>query len=172
LCCRDIILEVSRAVEREDDPVSMSDDEEFQLSMEGRILSEFSAAYPDIEREKLVHMSRNFTQVMRGIIDIGERIGDDGEVSQMDVANGLVYSCMVNTRLEDMVGVPSGDGRSSVSAEDFEALVEECVARVSDWLIALEIMRQEGPEVYRRFIKGAVALGAADWKRDRGGLRY
>lgn len=143
-------------------------------NLEEGVISAFSSAYPGIPPDEITHMARNFTQVIRGIIDIGERTGGDREMSHMDVANGLVCSCVANTSLEEL-----HEGRwdplledpsiSRISDEEMKNLLEECVARVADWLLGLEVLRSD-PEACRKFITGALALGASGWERDRGKL--
>ncbi|MFH1833539.1 MAG: hypothetical protein ABH877_00825 [bacterium] len=143
--------------------------------LEERLLQAFEEAYPEVEKGERSHMARNFIQVMQGIIDFGERLGLEGEVTHMDIANGLVYWCFANTSLEDISsGKDSGGGPATgahITEREMQELISECQARVADWLIGLEVLRDE-PELYRKFVKGAVALGAVGWERDRGKLKY
>jgi len=55
--------------------------------------------------------------------------------------------------------------------ETVESKIGECVAKVADWLLGLEVLRDD-PELYRSFVRGALALGAADWETERGKLAY
>ena len=146
--------------------------------LEQRVVNAFREAYPGIEEGKLVHMARNFTQVLNGIVSIGEMAGDGAaEPSHMDVANGLVFSCVSSTYLEEL---QQGEWNPAledpsiarISEAEMQRLQNEIVARVADWLIGLEVLREADPETYRRFIMGAVALGATEWKRNRGELSY
>ncbi|MDD5748803.1 MAG: hypothetical protein PHP64_07155 [Actinomycetota bacterium] len=144
--------------------------------LEEELTSAFRRAYPDIEEREIIHMSRNFTQVVQGIIEIGERVGAGGsEVTQMDIANGLVYWCVANTSLEDIFtkrGPVEIEGSlTAIDQETLKKILSECVARVADWLIGLEVLRKK-PELYEKFIRGAVTLGASDWERNRGKLKY
>jgi len=144
--------------------------------LEERVMSAFRSAYPQVPGEQLDHMARNFTQIVSGIINIGERIGERTEYSQMDIANGLVYACFANTYLEELhsgqhdpaLAGPSG---SRISDEEMKRLLSECVARVADWLLGMEILRED-PELFSKFVIGAVMLGARDWERNRGNLSY
>lgn len=145
--------------------------------LEARIITSFREAYPGMPDDKLVHMARNFTQVLNGIISIGELSGDDADISHMDVTNGMVCSCVTSTFLEEL-----RDGEWQPAAEDAPAkritdeemqkLQNEIVARVADWLLGIEVLRQSDPADYRSFVKGALALGAEGWERDRGNLSY
>lgn len=142
--------------------------------LEEMLLEAFAEAYPEVEADELGHMARNFIQVMQGIIDFGERLGLEGEVSHMDVANGLVYWCFANTSLEDIHSGRTAGGLTAgprITEEEMRTLISECQARAADWLIGLDVLRGE-TELYRKFVKGAVALGAVGWERDRGKLKY
>ncbi|MCJ7653357.1 MAG: hypothetical protein MUO75_06620 [Actinobacteria bacterium] len=128
-----------------------------------RVIEAFGSAYPEVPAGKLEHMARNFTQIIRGIINIGETVGGEGEVSHIEMVNGLVYSCVAITFL---YGADKGG-----TDEAIESRMGECVAKVADWLLGLEILRDE-PELYASFVRGAVALGAADWETERGKITY
>jgi len=142
--------------------------------LDERIASAFQDAYPDVPPEDLKHVARNFTQVVNGIIDIGRKVGGEGEHSHMDVANSFVYWCVANTRLDDLC---SGewdpaleDSRvARISPREKSMLMAEFVARAADWLLGMEALR-EFPELYGTFIRGAVALGTEGWERNRGKL--
>lgn len=145
-------------------------------SLEGRVIARFRSAYPDVPDERLEHMARNFTQVLNGIIDIGEKLAETTEYSHMDVANGLVYSCIANTYLEELhegewdprLDDPS---TSRISDGEMKRLLGECAARVADWMLGMEILRDD-PELLAKFVVGAVVLGAKDFDRNRGNLSY
>lgn len=138
-----------------------------QAEMESRMAGAFRRAYPDVPADRLEHMSRNFTQVVNGIIEIGNRTGDGGEPTHMDVTNGMVYWCMANTVLEDLsAALPRAGG---LQATELDAVMREIVARVGDWMLGLEVLR-DYPELFGAFVKGAVAAGASDWETSRGGL--
>jgi hypothetical protein len=79
------------------------------------------------------------------------------------MVNGLVYSCVANTFLDE--------ADKGGTDEAIESRMGECVAKVADWLLGLEILRDE-PELYASFVRGAVALGAADWETERGKITY
>jgi hypothetical protein len=128
-----------------------------------RVIEAFGSAYPEVPAGKLEHMARNFTQIIRGIINIGETVGGEGEVSHIEMVNGLVYSCVANTFLDE--------ADKGGTDEAIESRMGECVAKVADWLLGLEILRDE-PELYASFVRGAVALGAADWETERGKITY
>lgn len=145
--------------------------------MEAKIIAAFRGAYPGIPDDKLVHMARNFTQVLNGIISIGELSGGEEEVSHMDVTNGLVYSCVTSTFLEELregewKPAEGGEPARRINEEEMQKLQNEIVARVADWLLGLEVLRGGDPGDYRNFVKGALALGVVDWERDRGNLSY
>lgn len=157
----------------------MDDPDERRADMrwlEAQIFSAFSDAYPGVEKGKLEHMSRNFVQVVQGIIEIGGKVASQDEgITQMDIANGLVYWCVASTSLEDFFSGKyhrvEGGERVGLNEAEVRAILGECVARVSDWLLGLEVLKSH-PEIFRKFVKGAVALGASDWERDRSKLRY
>jgi hypothetical protein len=140
-----------------------------------RVTEAFRSAYPDVPAGKLEHMARNFTQIIRGIINIGETVGGEDAVSHVEMVNGLVYSCVASTLLDEYgegekvapSGAPGPGGRD----EAIESRMGECVAKVADWLLGLEVLRND-PELYRSFVRGAVALGASDWETDRAKLTY
>jgi hypothetical protein len=128
-----------------------------------RVIDTFRSAYPEVPDGKLEHMARNFAQIIRGIINIGETKGGEGEVSHVEMVNGLVYSCVASTFLD-------GTGKAEVD-EIVEGKMGECVAKVADWLLGLELLHDD-PELYDSFVRGAVALGAAGWETERGKLSY
>ena len=136
--------------------------------LDTRLMRAFSDAYPDVPEDKVQHMARNFIQVIRGVIEIGRRLSDDGGITHMDIANGLVYSCVVNTRLEEFL---DGGLTPEVSRGDRTRIISEVVARVADWLIGLEVLK-DTPELFADFVKGAVMLGAEGWEKNRGRLEY
>ena len=144
--------------------------------LEGELLEAFEKAYPDVERDKIAHISRNFTQVIQGILDISKRLHlDDSEVSHMDVANGMVYWCVASTSLEDVLSGKEGDiGEGEnipLGEETIKRIMSECSARIADWILGLEVLKKR-PELFRRFVRAAVMLGAADWETNRGKLHY
>jgi len=145
---------------REEDEVRLDE-------LELKVLAAFADAYPDIPTPDRNHMARNFTQVLHGIISIGEKLGAAGEVNHMDLANGLVYSCFYNTRLEELQSDECDGTGSCVTSEDMSEVLRECVSRVADWLLGVEVLRTTDPEQFENFVKGAVALGATGWERDR-----
>lgn len=128
-----------------------------------RIVETFRSAYPEVPSGKLEHMARNFAQIVRGIINIGDTVGGEGEVSHIEMVNGLVYSCVASTFLDET--------DKSGMDETVESKMGECVAKVADWLLGLEVLRDD-PELYRSFVRGALALGPADWETERGKLAY
>jgi hypothetical protein len=128
-----------------------------------RIVGTFRSAYPEVPSGKLEHMARNFAQIVRGIINIGDTVGGKGEVSHIEMVNGLVYSCVASTFVDET--------DKGVMDETVESKIGECVAKVADWLLGLEVLRDD-PELYRSFVRGALALGAADWETERGKLAY
>jgi len=140
-----------------------------------RVIEAFRSAYPDVPAGKLEHMARNFTQIIRGIINIGETVGGEGEVSHIEMVNGLVYSCVASTFLDDTdksgKGTPSAGKGQGGTDEVIGGRMGECVAKIADWLLGLEILRDD-PELYTSFVRGAVALGAADWETERVKLTY
>jgi hypothetical protein len=131
--------------------------------LQERAFETFRSAYPEVPAGKLEHIARNFVQIIRGIINIGETVGGEGEVSHIEMVNGLVYSCVASTFLDE---TDTGGMDDTV-----ESKMGECVAKVADWLLGLEILREE-PELYASFVRGAVALGAVDWETERGKLTY
>lgn len=136
----------------------------------------FYEAYPDVPDNAVEHMARNFIQVINGIMDVGEKVQGDEELYHMDIANSLVYWCVTNTSLEDFVDsgkdeVGGEEAKGKLSKEDADQLVKEFAARTSDWLIGLSVLQGE-PELFKRFIKGALAFGADGWERNRGKLGY
>src|SRR5450756_1167588 len=80
--------------------------------LQEHLMETFRSAYPEIPAGKLEHMARNFNQIIRGIITIGETVGGEGEVSHIEMVNGLVYSCVASTFLDkthkNEKGAPSG----------------------------------------------------------------
>jgi hypothetical protein len=138
-----------------------------------RLEEAFIKAYPEVPPNEARHMARNLTQVIIGVVDIGEKVGAAGDITHMDLANTLVYWCIVNTHLEIRDGKRNTAGSSSVSLSDQETqrLLSELVARAADMLIGLEVLSKT-PEHYNAFIIGSVALGASNWERDRGKLGY
>ena len=128
-----------------------------------RVTEAFRSAYPDVPAGKLEHMARNFTQIIRGIINIGEAVGGEGEVSHIKMVNGLVYSCVASTFFDET--------DKGAMDETVKRNMGECVAKVADWLLGLEVLRKE-PKLYASFVRGAVALGADDWETERGKLTY
>lgn len=151
----------------------MSSEEESRSGdIERSIIEAFSEAYPRIPEDDLVHMARNFTQVVEGLIVIGERMGGEEDVSHMDVANSIVSSCVANT-FEEFQGDKSGsDTTFNIEADKMKILMEECVARVADWLLGLKVLEEVDPVSYRMFVRGAAAFGGGDWERNRGRIRY
>ena len=143
--------------------------------LQEHLIETFRSAYPEIPAGKLEHMARNFNQIIRGIITIGETVGGEGEVSHIEMVNGLVYSCVAGTFLDkthkNEKGAPSGLTGQGGMDETVESKMGECVAKIADWLLGLEILREE-PELYASFVRGALALGAADWETERGKLSY
>ena len=123
----------------------------------------FRSSYPEVPAGKLEHMARNFTQIIRGIINIGEAVGGEGEVSHIEMVNGLVCSCVWSTFFDET--------DKGAMDETVKRNMGECVAKVADWLLGLEVLRKE-PELYASFVRGAVALGADDWETERGKLTY
>lgn len=144
--------------------------------LDERISSAFQDAYPDVSQEERKHMSRNFTQVVNGIVDIGRKVGSEAKHSHMDVANSLIYWCVASTRLEDLCNgewdpALEDPGIARISPREMSMLMGEFVARVADWLLGMEVLR-EFPELYNTFINGAVALGTEGWEKNRGKLDY
>lgn len=144
--------------------------------LDAEMLEAFEEAYPDVPLDDLHHIAKNFIQVVRGVINIGQKMGGDLSPTHMDVANSMVYWCVMNTRLEDMQrGDPDrgieDPGVSRISETDMVRLKAEFVARTADWLLGMEVLRGD-PELYETFIKGAAALGAEGWERNRGDLNY
>jgi hypothetical protein len=133
-----------------------------QAEMESRIAEAFRQAYPDVRGDKLEHMARNFTQVINGVIEIGNRAGAEGEPTHMEVANGLVYWCVANALEEGA----AGRGSAPLDAARLDVVVREIVIRVADWLLGLDVLR-DCPPLFRAFVKGAVAAGASDWETSR-----
>lgn len=145
--------------------------------LEAKIIVAFRGAYPEIPDGRLVHMARNFTQVLNGLISIGEMSGDERDVSHMDMTNGMVYSCVTSTFLEELLDgewrpVPDAAPVRRISDEEMGRLQNEIVARVADWLLGLEVLKESDPAEFRNFVKGALALGAEGWERERGNLTY
>lgn len=149
------------------------DDEERLDELEQDVLDAFARAYPEMPPDERKHMARNFTQVLHGIISIGERVGSGGEANHMDLANGMVYSCFANTTLEELVSDDCSDsGGSCISRQDMNVILRECAGRVADWLLGIEILKRTDGKLYDSFAKGAVALGAQGWERNRGRLEH
>lgn len=155
--------------------MSEPSDSSLMDELDARIESAFEEAYPELDPDESQHMAKNFIQVVRGIIDIGERLGS-GEPTHMDEANSIVYWCIANTALEDLLKsgwnaekiTPSG-GR--ITEEEMSRLLNEFAARIGDWLIGMEVLKRD-PELYDVFVSGAVALGADEYERNRGNLKY
>lgn len=144
--------------------------------LEERVISAFRKAYPDVSADDCKHMARNFTQVVNGIIAIGGKMGGEEEYTHMDVANSLVYWCIDNTRFDELCAgrwdsALEDPGIARISPDEKSMLMEEFVARAADWILGMEILR-EFPRTYGTFIRGAVALGADGWERNRGKLKY
>jgi hypothetical protein len=134
----------------------------------------FRRAYPEVSAGSVEHMARNFTQVVSGVIDIGRRARDvaEAEVSHMDLANCLVYWCIANSHLEDFFpreGEPEAAGQ--ISASEARLLLEEFSARIADWLVGIEALKDH-PGLIESFVKGTRVMGTEDWERDRGRLSF
>ncbi len=144
--------------------------------LETRVVDGFKRAYPGIEEEKIVHMARNFAQVLSGIISIGSSLGEDNEINQMDVANALVRSCVWESSLGEWLFAEKGEDASGsipvLTSEEAQAYAAEISARVADWLVGIEVAKSLGERVFKSFIRGALALGALDWERNRAKIRY
>ncbi|MBN1289186.1 MAG: hypothetical protein JXA49_06080 [Actinobacteria bacterium] len=153
----------------------MSENESIRKLNE-RLTDAFYEAYPDVQDKNIEHMVRNFIQVVNGIMDVGEKVQDNGEIVHMDVANSLVYWCVTNTSLEEFIESGSSknyrdEQRTHLNKEETEHLIKEFVARTADWLIGLEVLKED-PVLFKRFVKGALAFGADGWERNRGMLGY
>ncbi|MBN2167988.1 MAG: hypothetical protein JW738_01990 [Actinobacteria bacterium] len=151
-------------------------DNESIRKLNERLTDAFYEAYPDVPDKNVEHMVRNFIQVVNGIMEVGDKVQGDEELVHMDVANSLVYWCVTNTSLEEFIESGSGEGdrgepRTCLNKEETEHLVKEFAARTADWLIGLEVLRED-PVLFKRFVKGALAFGAAGWERNRGLLGY
>lgn len=134
----------------------------------------FAEAYPEMESDRCEHMARNFAQVVGGVIDIGRRMGADegGRITHVDQANCIVYWCILNTRLEDYFDRGGrAAGGAPISEDDIAKLTMEFSARVSDWLVGIEALKQE-PGLYDAFIRGSIAMGTSGWERDRSRLKF
>lgn len=144
--------------------------------LEAHVVGAFREAYPGIEEGKLVHMARNFAQVLSGIISIGIALGEYSEINQMDVANALVYSCVWESSLGERLFAGDREGAdrsaSSLTPNETRAYAAEISARVADWLLGIEVAKKLGEQVYKSFIRGALALGAEDWERNRENIKY
>lgn len=141
-----------------------------------RVIKEFRDAYPDVPIDKVEHIARNFIQVVTGILSVGEKC-DNGEMpSQMEIANSTIYWCVANTALEDYLGVDSGVAtgdslKGRITEDEMDSLIKEFVARIADWSIGLKVL-QEDPDLFRVFIRGALAFGARNWEQNRGALGH
>lgn len=155
-----------------DDTVSRRNSETFmredqkrerEHELESMVVSSFREAYPDVPPDEIEHMARNFTQVLQGLVSIGEKIGGQ-DVNHMDEANGMVYFCVASTIIEELQekGVLPDD----ISEEKMGRMLGECVVRVADWLLGREILKRD-EELFRKFVSGAVAMGASSWEKNR-----
>lgn len=140
------------------------------------IVRAFNKAYPDVEESRIEHMARNFVQVVGGVIDIGERMpcGEVDQISHMDIANSMVFWCIMNTRLEEFIESDGGKCDSAsplIPAADAELLRKEFAARIADWLAGIEALKSD-PVMYEAFIRGTLAMGTAHWQRDRDDLGF
>ncbi len=144
--------------------------------LETLVVEGFKEAYPGIEEGKIVHMARNFAQVLSGIISIGSSLGGDNGINQMDVANALVHSCVWESSLgERLFGNEAEIGAGSMPAlteEEERKYAAEISARVADWLVGINVTKKMGESAFNDFIKGALALGAEAWERDRANIKY
>lgn len=141
-----------------------------------RMIKAFRDAYPDVSVEDVEHAARNFIQVVNGILSVGEKSKASEKPSHMDVANSLIFWCIANTSLEDYLECDGGETASGpkvarLTVEEMDELVKEFVARTADWLIGLEVMRED-PELFNVFIKGALSFGAGEWERNRARLGH
>lgn len=136
----------------------------------------FREAYPDVSNDDIEHMARNFIQVVNGILSVGEKAEGGGKPCHMDLANSMIYWCVANTSLEDYLegdtdAVSADPSIARLTREEMDLLLHEFVARAADWLIGLEVLRED-PELFNTFIKGALAFGAEDWEKNRGDLGH
>jgi hypothetical protein len=141
----------------------------------------FIEAYPDLPPDKATHMARNLAQVIIGVIEIGEKVGNGSDITHMDVANTFVYWCVANTYLEDLYSGKEhdppreekkcGSDHERPSDQEMKKLLSGFVARAADLFIGMEVLAKN-QVLYESFIKGSVGLFASSWERDREKLEY
>lgn len=134
------------------------------------MLPAFLRAYPELAPDSLQHTVRNFIQVLSGIIDFADRKGlsCDGEVTQLELANCLVFWCIANSHLEDYFENGHSARSGPIPEGEVAALMKEFTTRAADWLVGMEALKTD-PRLFCAFVKGSADLGA-DWVADRGEL--
>lgn len=157
--------------------VMMQDRKEESQALDlGRRLEEaYREAYPGLEPARARHKARNLTQILAGVIDISERLGQPGEITQAEIAAALVYWCASNTYLEELregrrdpaLCDPASPG---ISAEEAELILSEFSANAADMLLAMDVLRQD-ERLLAAFVRGTAALGAPGLATGRTGAR-
>lgn len=154
-------------------PEEESKSKTFELAE--NLLVAFVDAYPDMPANEARHVARNLAQVLTGVIDIGEKLDGEGEMTHMDMANVFVYWCVTSTYLEDIhegrrdseLADPSSP---RLTDEEMRKLTGQFAARAADMMICFEVLTGY-PEMRKAFVRGTIALGASDWERNRGKMR-
>ncbi len=139
-----------------------------------KLLEAFVDAYPDMPASDARHAARNLTQVLAGVIDIGEKAGGEGDMTHMDAANAFAYWCVTGTYLEEIHNGRRDSGLADPSSphltdEEMRKLTGQFAMRAADMMLCFEVLSGY-PEMRKAFITGTIALGISDWERNRGKL--
>lgn len=138
-----------------------------------RIERAYGEAYPELDPAEARHRARNLTQVLAGVIDLSERLGQPGEITQVELAETLVYWCISNTYLEDLregkrdplICDPSSPG---ITQAEIDLLVRQLAATAADMLLAIDVLRED-ERLLAAFVKGTVAMEGHGLEADRSG---
>ncbi len=137
----------------------------------GEMLEEaYRSAYPELEPGEARHRARNLTQIVTGVINVSERIGEPGEISQPELARALIYWCTSNTYLEDLregrrdpaICDPSSPG---ISGREIDRITTELSVTAAEMLVAIDVLRQDD-RLLAAFVKGTAALGPPGLEAD------
>lgn len=147
----------------------MEPDEALNLdNLDERLYEAFEKAYPNLEEGEVRHASRNFVQVVRGLIEIGGKSDFDVDAGYAEVANVLAYWCVQSLFLEKLTEGKRGKvGIVRITGEEIDSLVREISARLADWLLGLDVLK-ENPELFEAFIRGATVAEELSSKDNEG----
>ncbi|MDD5447819.1 MAG: hypothetical protein PHO53_01445 [Actinomycetota bacterium] len=142
----------------------MESDETLNLeNLDENLYEAFRKAYSGLAESEIRHAFRNFVQVVRGLIEIGDKSDIDVDTEYVDVANVLAHWCVRSLLLEK-----SKEGkRSELLGEEMDSLVREISARLADWLLGLDVLKAN-PELFKAFIRGAIVAGGLSLGKDEG----